>query len=115
MSALLLKYDADEDRLLADVQPSTGIETIQVRQGKITLRLDQVHKQVESFEVADFRYFVSYHLLDKLFGDEVVRAIAAFQSAVTGAVRASGQNKTIQFPTSPRSSRRVVEQLLRAA
>jgi hypothetical protein len=76
------------------------------------LCIDRVKKRVVSFEVQDFRHFVSYHLLDELFGDEVVREIAAFQSAVAATPRRS---KKIQVPAPPPSSRRVVQELLRAA
>lgn len=112
MSALHLQYDAGTDRLRARLQPSAAGETVRVQQDKVVLCIDRTQKQVVSFEVMDFRHFVSYHLLDELFGDEVVRAIAAFQSKV---VATSQRSQRIQAPAPPRSSRRVVEELLRAA
>jgi hypothetical protein len=112
VSALHLQYDASTDRLRASLQPSAAGEMVRVRQDKIVLGIDRARKQVVSFEVMDFRHFVSYHLLDELFGDEVVREIAAFQSAV---VATSRRSQMIQAPSPPRSSRRVVEELLRAA
>lgn len=112
MSALYLKYDAKADCLRANVGPSLRGETVEVQQGKLVLSIDRIRKLVASFEVADFRHFVSYQLLDELFGDQVVREIAAFQSAVTAT---SDWSKEIQVPEPPSSSRRVVEELLRAA
>jgi hypothetical protein len=112
LSALDLQYDAETDRLRASWQSAAAGDTVRVRQGKVVLYIDRVQKQVVSFEVVDFRHFVSYHLLDELFGDEAVREIAAFQSAV---VATSQRRQLIQVPAPPRSSRRVVEELLRAA
>jgi hypothetical protein len=112
VSALDLQYDVNADRLRASVQPMPERETVQVQQGKVVLSIDRAQKQVVSFEVADFRYFVSYHLLDELFGDEVVREITAFQAATAAA---SNRHHKIKIPAPPRSSRRVVEELLRAA
>ncbi len=112
VSALHLKYDAATDRLRASLQSSAAGDTVRVQQDKVVLCIDRTRKQVVSFEVMDFRHFVSYHLLDELFGDEVVREIAAFQSAV---VATSRRSQMIQAPAPPRSSRRVVEELLRAA
>jgi len=94
------------------MQPSLEGDTVRVRRDKIVLSIDRARKLIVSFEVEDFRHFVSYHLLDELFGDEVVRKIAAFQSAVAATSRRSQQ---IQVPALPHSSRRVVEELLRAA
>lgn len=45
---------------------------VRVEQDKVLLCIDRARKQVVSFDVMDFRHFVSYHLLDELFGDEVV-------------------------------------------
>jgi hypothetical protein len=112
VSALHLQYDAPEDRLRASVQPSSGSATVRVQRDKVVLWIDRMQKLVVSFEVADFRHFVSYHLLDVLFGDEVVREIAAFQSAVAATSRRS---QKIQVPAPPRSSGRAVAELLRAA
>ena len=112
VSALHLQYDPKTDRLQASLEPSAGSEMVRVQQDKVFLCIDRAKKRVVSFEVTDFRHFVSYHLLDELFGDEVVREIAAFQSAV---VATSRRTEKIQVPAPPRSSRRVVEQLLRAA
>lgn len=112
VSAVDLQYDAGSDRLRASVQSPAVGETVRVQQDKVVLGIDRARKQVVSFEVTDFRHFVSYHLLDELFGDEVVREIAAFQSAVVATPR---RRQTIQAPAPPRSSRRVVEELLRAA
>ena len=112
MSALHLQYDAGADRLRASLQPAAAGEAVRVQQDKVALSIDRAHKQVVSFEVMDFRHFVSYHLLDELFGDDVVREIAAFQSAV---VATSQRSQMIQAPAPPRSSRRVVDELLRAA
>lgn len=112
VSALHLQYDAETDRLRASLQAPAAGQPVRVQQDKVVLRIDRTRKQVVSFEVADFKHFVSYHLLDELFGDEVVREIAAFQSAVVATPRRS---RTIQAPAPPRSSRRVVEELLRAA
>jgi hypothetical protein len=112
LSELHLHYDAGTDRLRATLQSSEAGETVRVQQDKLVLYIDRARKRVVSFEVADFRYFVSYHLLDELFGDEVVREIAAFQSA---AVATSRRSQLIQIPAPPRSSSRVVEELLKAA
>jgi hypothetical protein len=112
VSVLQLQYEAGADRLRARVQPSPESETVRVEQGKVVLSIDRLNKTVASFEIADFRHFVSYRLLDELFGDEVVREIAAFQSA---AAAASRQSQKINVPSPPRSSRRVVDELLRAA
>lgn len=112
MSVLQLRYDSEADRLRATVQPPPEGETVRVQRDKVALWIDRIRKLVVSFEVADFRHFVSYHLLDELFGDEVVREIAAFQSAVTATSRRS---QKIQVPPVPRSSRRVIDELLRAA
>jgi hypothetical protein len=112
VSALHLQYDAGADRLRARVQPSSESGIVQVQRDKILLSIDRTQKLVVSFEVADFRHFVSYHLLDELFGDEVVREIAAFQSTV---VATSRRSQKIQVPALPRSNRRVVDELLRAA
>jgi hypothetical protein len=112
VSALHLQYDAEADRLRASLQSPASSETVRVQQDKVVLGIDRTRKQVVSFEVTDFSHFVSYHLLDELFGDEVVREIAAFQSAV---VATPQRRQTIQAPAPPRSSRRVVEELLRAA
>ena len=112
VSALHLQYDAVTDRLRASLQSSAAGDTVRIQQDKIVLCIDRTRKRVVSFEVMDFRHFVSYHLLDELFGDEVVREIAAFQSA---AVATSQRSQMIQAPAPPRSSRRVVEELLRAA
>lgn len=111
MSALQLKYDANADRLQASAasgarRDSSGL----AGQGR------PVHgpgtKAVVSFEVADFKHFVSYYLLDELFGDQVVRQIASFQSAATASLRRSEE---IKIPKLPHSSRRVIKELLRAA
>lgn len=112
MSALDLHYDAGTDRLRASLRSSEAGEIVRVRQDKVALDIDQTRKRVVAFEVVDFRHFVNYHLLDELFGDRVVRKIAAFQSAV---VETSKQEDEIQFTTLPSSSRRVVELLLKAA
>ncbi len=112
MSALQLQYDAAADSLRASVQPSSEGETVRVRRDKIVLSIDRTRKLIVSFEVEGFRHFVSYHLLDELFGDKVVQQIAAFQSAVAATSRRS---QKIQVPALPHSSRRVVEELLRAA
>lgn len=112
MSALDLRYDAETDRLRATLQPWPGGEAVQVQRDKVVLCIDRAKKRVVSFEVEDFRHFVSYHLLDQLFGDEAVREIAAFQSAVVATPR---RRQKIEVPAPPRSSRRVVEALLRAA
>lgn len=112
MSALHLQYDAETDRLRARLQSSTADEMVRVQQDKVVLCIDPIRKRVVSFEVGDFRHFVSYHLLDELFGDDVVREIAAFQSAV---VATSQRSQKIEAPAPPRSSRRVVEELLRVA
>ena len=112
MSALDLQYDAGTERMRARLRSSEAGEIVRVRQDKILLEIDQTRKRIVAFEVLDFRHFVSYHLLDELFGDRVVQKIAAFQSAV---VATSKQEDEIQFTTLPSSSRRVVEQLLKAA
>ena len=112
MSELHLHYEAGTDRLRATLQSSAAGETVRVQQDKVLLNIDWTRRQVVSFEVADFRHFVSYHLLDELFGDDVVREIAAFQSAV---VATSQRSQSIQVPALPRSSRRVVEELLKVA
>ena len=112
MSALHLQYDAQEDRMLASLQPTSAGELVWVQRDKLVLCIDPTRKIVTSFEVADFRHFVSYYLLDKIFGDQVVREIAAFQSSVTAT---SHRSQEVQVPTAPRSSRRTVEELLRAA
>jgi len=112
VSALDLQYNAEADRLRATLRPWPGGEAVRVQQDKVVLCIDRTNKRVVSFEVRDFRHFVSYHLLDELFGDQVVREIAAFQSAVVATPRRS---QKIQVPAPPRSSRRVVEELLRAA
>jgi hypothetical protein len=109
---IALQYDAGADHLRASVLPAPGGETVRVQQGKLVLNIDSAKKLVASFEVSDFRHFVNYHLLDELFGDQVVREIAAFQSAVAAAPR---RTQKIQAPAPPRSSRRVVDELLRAA
>ena len=109
---ILLRYDAKTDHLGAKVLPAPGGETVRVQQGKLVLDIDREQKVITSFGVSDFRYFVNYHLLDELFGDQVVRQIAAFQSTVAATPRRSQQ---IQAPAPPRSSRRVVDELLRAA
>ncbi|MGO9078518.1 MAG: hypothetical protein ACLQDY_05695 [Streptosporangiaceae bacterium] len=112
MSALHLSYDTGADRLLGRVQPSPEGEIVQVGQGKLVLHIDRARKLVVAFEISDFRHFVTYHLLDELFGDQVVREIAAFQSAVAANAR---RTQKINTPAPPRSSRRVVNELLRAA
>lgn len=109
---IVLRYDAKTDSLGAKVLPTPGGETVRVQQGKLVLDLDREHKLVASFEVSDFRHFVNYHLLDELFGDQVVRQIAAFQSTVAASPQRTQQ---IQAPAPSRSSRRVVDELLRAA
>jgi hypothetical protein len=112
MNVLQLQYDPEADRLRAKVRPSSGGETVRVQQGKVVLSINRVQRLIVSFEVEDFRHFVSYHLLDELFGDKVVRELAAFQSE---AAAASQRSHKIQVPPLPRSSRRVVDELLRAA
>jgi hypothetical protein len=112
VSALDLKYDVGADRLRARLRPSEAGDIVRVRQGKVVVDIDRTRKRVVAFEVVDFRHFVSYRLLAQLFGDGVVQKIAAFQSA---AVTSSKQEDEIQFTTLPGSSRRVVEQLLKAA
>lgn len=112
MSALHLQYDEQNDRLLARLTPASAGDLVRVKQDKITLCIDRNRRVVTSFEVADFRHFVSYSLLDRIFGDQVVRKIAAFQSAATVARQGSQE---VQVPAMPPSSRRVVEELLRAA
>jgi hypothetical protein len=112
VSALHLQYDTGADRLRANVQPLSWTETVLVQRDKVVLRIDPTRKLVVSFEVADFRHFVSYHLLDEIFGDDVVREIAAFQSAVAANSRRS---RKFEVPEPPRSSRRVVGELLKAA
>lgn len=109
---IVLRYDAEADHLQAKVLPAPGGETVRVEQGKLALDIDPERKLVASFQVSDFKHFVNYHLLDELFGDQVVRRIAAFQSTVAAAPQRTQQ---IQAPAPPRSSRRVVDQLLRAA
>lgn len=109
---IVLCYDAESDHLGAKVLPAPEGETVRVQQGKLTLDIDREQKLIASFEVSDFRHFVNYHLLDELFGDQVVRQIAAFQSAAAALLRRTQQ---IQAPAPPRSSRRVVDELLRAA
>lgn len=112
MSVLTLQYSADADRLRARVRSWEAGEIVEVRQGKVALDIDRTRKRVVAFEVTDFRHFVSYQLLDQLFGDKVVQKIAAFQSA---AIHALKQEDEIQFTTLPTSNRRTVDQLLRAA
>jgi hypothetical protein len=112
VSALDLQYDAETDCLRATLQPRSDGDAVRVQRDKVALCIDRTDKRVVSFEVADFRYFVSFHLLDELFGDEVVVEIAAFQSLIFSTSRRS---QKIQVPAPPRSSRRVVEELLRAA
>ncbi len=112
MSELYLHYEAGTDRLRATLRSSAAGETVRVQQDKVVLNIDRTRQQVVSFEVADFRHFVSYHLLDELFGDDAVREIAAFQSAVAAT---SQRSQSIQVPALPRSSRRVVEELLKVA
>jgi hypothetical protein len=112
VSALDMQYDAGTDRLRARLRPEQTGEIVQIRQGKVVLDIDRARKRVVAFEVIDFRHFVSYHLLDELFGDRVVQQIAAFQSAV---VETSKQEGEIQLTSLPQSNRRVVEQLLKAA
>lgn len=112
MSALHLRYDAKDDRMLARLEPASAGDLARVQRDKLVLCIDRTRKLVTSFEVTDFRHFVSYHLLDEIFGDQVVREIAAFQSAVTAT---SHRSQEVQVPPLPRSSRRTVEELLRAA
>lgn len=112
MSALHLQYDVEADRLLARLQPAPHGELVQVQRDKLVLCIDRAQKVVSSFVVVDLRHFVSYHLLDEIFGDQVVREIAAFQSAVTAT---SHRSQEVELPALPRSSRRTVEELLRAA
>jgi len=112
VSVLTLQYSADADRLQARVRSSEASEVVRVQQDKVALDIDRARKRVVAFEVADFRHFVSYQLLDQLFGDKVVQKIAAFQSA---AVRTLKSEDQIQFMTLPSSNRRTVERLLRAA
>lgn len=109
---IVLRYDAETDHLQARVLPAPGGETVRVEQGKLVVDIDRGQKLVASFQVSDFKHFVNYHLLDELFGDQVVRQIAAFQSTVAAAPQRTQQ---IQAPAPPRSSRRVVDELLRAA
>jgi hypothetical protein len=106
---IVLRYDAETDHLGAKVVPAPGGETVRVQQGRLALDIDPEQKLIASFEVSDFRHFVNYHLLDELFGDQVVRQIAAFQSAIPR------RTQQIQASAPPRSSRRVVDELLRAA
>ncbi len=112
MRVLYLRYDVGRDRLTARVEPSPSGDTLQVQRDKIVLAIDPAQKAVVSFDVLGFRHFVNYHLLDEIFGEDVVRQIAAFQSAVVATARKS---QRIQAPAPPKSSRRVVEQLLKAA
>lgn len=112
MSTLNLQYDAQADRLLAKLKPSSDNETVQAERDDIVLRLDRAQKLVVSFEIADFRYFFSYLLLDQLFGDDVLRDIAQFQS---DAVEKSLRSRVIEVRPFPRSNRRVVNELLRIA
>jgi len=112
VSALHLRYDAGADRLLANLRPTSSGELVRVQRDKLVLCIDRTQKLATAFEVADFSHFVSYHLLDEIFGDQVVREIAAFQSSVTAT---SHRSRQVQVPTLPRSSRRTVEELLRAA
>jgi hypothetical protein len=112
VSALDLRYNAKTDRLRATLLPRSEGEAVRVQQGKVTLFIDRASKQVVSFEVADFIYLANFHLLDQLFGDEVIVEIAAFQSLVFSTSRRS---RRFQLPAPPRSSRRVVAELLRAA
>lgn len=43
-----------------------------VKRDKLVLCIDRARKLVSPFEVVDFKHFVSYHLLDEIFGDQVV-------------------------------------------
>ena len=112
MDVLRLQYDVEADRLKARLEGHQEGETVRVERDKLTLWIDRAHKLVVSFEVDDFRHFVSYHLLGELFGDEVIRGIAAFQSSV---LETSRRSRKIDLPTPPPSGRRAVEELLRAA
>jgi len=111
MSALRLKYDVGLQQLEGRVGSTSDAATTVIEQGKMTFYIDAAHKSVVAFEIADFNHFVSYHVLFELFGDEVIREIAAFQSS---AVTQKGPlQKTIEFTRAP--SPRVIEDLLKAA
>jgi hypothetical protein len=111
MSALRLKYDVGLDQLEARVGSTSNAGTTVIERGRIIFHIDAAHKSVVAFEIADFSHFVTYHVLGELFGDEVIRKIAAFQSSAVA--RKGPLQKTIEFTRAP--SPRVIEDLLKAA
>lgn len=113
MSTLHLSYDVQADRLAAWIGSKSDAAAVEVNLDKVTLLIDEARKLVVSFSIADFSHFVGYHLLGELFGDEVIRRIAAFQSSAV-AQRRAGEEK-IEFEGQSASGRRMVVELLKAA
>lgn len=112
VNVLKLSYDNQADRLTARLQGTRATNTVEIRRDKVRLTIDRSDKQVTAFDIEDFSHFVSYHLLGELFGEEVIRGLAAFQSAVTST---SQRTRTLPFAAPPPSGRRVINELLRAA
>jgi hypothetical protein len=109
---LKLTYDAEANRLAARLPGFRASTTVEVRRDNVLLTIDLSDKRVTAFEIEDFSHFVSYDLLGELFGEEVIRGLAAFQSAVTSSSR---RTRTLPFTSPPASGRRVINELLRVA
>lgn len=113
MTTLELQYRRSRDSLIASIEGIRSIETVEVRRDRVTLQIDRSRNQLVSFEVADFSHFVSYHLLGQLLGDEAIKKLAAFQSAIAASPKDT--RKRVTFAGPPASGQRVVAELLRAA
>jgi hypothetical protein len=112
MAKLELRYDHETGRATAHVQGTDVAGTDSVQLDKITFRINKTKLEIVSFEIDDFRYFVSYPLVGRLFGDEVIRGLSSFQSVVASG---GATTKVIDFKQPTPSARREVQELLRAA
>lgn len=107
VSRLRLRYIPETGCVQAGSQSPAADGAARVQEGKVVLCIDPAREQIVSFGIADFRYFVSYHLLGELFGDEALRDIAAFQTAVAAAPERS---QTLMLP---HPNRRAIKALLK--
>jgi len=78
--ALHVTYTREGDRLEGSI---TGLEpAVQFGDGRtLSVSIDADGNPV-GFVIDDFRHFVDYYLLSELFGDQVIRPLAALQTHV---------------------------------
>jgi hypothetical protein len=109
---MTLRYEQSADRLTGTVEStdSDGLEWVEPRRG-LRIAVDPHRSQAVAFTVEGARHFVSYDPISRLFGDEVVRRFAAFQS---GAVAGSGDVERVLDVDIPDRHAREAREFLRS-